>query len=442
MIKIRLRELGQPPSSGLSESSTSSMEITSKENVLRDDDKLWKNLNPFDCDTIKQDEEKRASTFQMDLKRKFKKTSDHLCGKATSHYGWVICQILLSSCHLALHWFNYFQMAPLSAYRGLMVGGPSDAQVWLLFSFSISAIIVYIFQTVNSLYVFKSVRKKTLIPISYEFLLTLPFSELPLAGVNYSIAYCSSHVMTSIQTTSASITVVFYFTRILWHAHMAGGEKHEIKFKAHLIFMCSCLTFSAVIAFPIMHWKTAVQVKMNEEFLKPSIFLLSQNFADGKIKRKFLLNRFLLLEGRDITRPYIIREISDIVMKGGVHKGSYKCNKQAKYQPIECTNATEILFAFKYTKDSGGWFGEIQFNAATIQIETNGKTCEEIGEKFQKGWRLHYLGTTIRKKSNFTGVYVYTPWSDFTCTTPMPFFNSRLKVCSNKTEYIKSVKEE
>lgn len=321
-------------------------------------------------------------------------------------------------------------MAPLSAYRGLLVGGPSEAQVWLLFSFTIAASFVYVFQTFNSFYVFKSIRKKTLIPISYEFLITLPISELPLAGVNYSIAYCSSHVMTGIQTTSASITVVFYFSRILWHAHLAGGEKHEIKFKAHLVFMFSCLAFSAVIAFPIMHWKTAVQVEMTKDFLKPSIYLLSQNFMDGKIKKKFLLNKFLQLEGRNLDSPYILSNISTVISEGGIHKGYYKCNKKAKYQPIECTNAIELVFSFKYNKNSGGWFGEIQFNAAKISIKKNKAICEEFSGKFKKGWRLHYLETRIRKKFNFTEVYISTPWSEYTCTTPMPFFNKDIPICS------------
>jgi hypothetical protein len=364
----------------------------------------------------------------------------------------------LGSLNVLAAWLNYVELSSEKLRYGLVIGPPTFLMWLMLLLFTVVHTVLYIPETLNTFSVFLHEHGRPMFPLIYEMTLTLTTSHIPLAAINYFIARCRRQYTTLYQTMCGSLTIIFFFLRLVWYAHLEGkllklDDKRKIKIG--FVMTVSSL-YAMAMAFYVMSWRSGPNTVLLDDHVKNiSIYMLKTPFLENQYIHKYNVDHILNLQGWSLKEPEIVPSVNKITKAGsrGVFV-TFRCNDNITFVPYEChgpnnpnnpqpprSSHTTLLFFFIYAPHSpGGPYGEVRY--ALGVLHGRGRRCRDTHEELQDGWRLSYFHTLREQHRGSDGVtkphvFLSNPWQQ-ACTVPRPSYDPELDVCGRYERFIKS----
>lgn len=354
--------------------------------------------------------------------------------KLKTRVTWVVIMLFLGTADVMLNWINFANLMAEDQAHGLIIGPPPPIMWISLLVFTIIGTVLYIPETLNTLSVF-CYDGQTRVLLTYEMLVTIPLEHIPISAVNYFISHCQKSYGSLVQTYCGACSIVFYFIRLVWFAHMEGkilkaNEKAKVK---KLFFMICCALYACGMGFPILNWRADPAQSISEKAIKNiSIYLMKAPMLDGRGHDSSNIDFLLEQEGRPTKAPYLVHSIVPIYNSGMQgYSAVYKCDHSAFIIPMECRSehnlSISLCFKFVYASRSGsGPYGQIWYNFA--QVHNN--TCTHSERDLQDDWKLSYRTVKPQPHGEHLHNELFDPWEG-TCTNPTPWYKPHIDVCKD-----------
>ena len=378
---------------------------------------------------------------------------------------WIGFMVGMSTIDVILNLTNFVMMSKENLNFGLVIGPPSKELWYVLLAFTILSWLLYVPESMNTIFVLFSPVRQTYIPIPYEMIVTLLLKHIPLSTIVYFVGRCRREFTTTLESVCNAFRITHILMRLIWHAHMEGRKlKKDDKHSGQkIIVLICCLLYGISTSFAIKNWRNEPGRDLKRyHLINVSIIMLNDDYIDEKPfppERLFFsleIGELIKSQGYSVDKPWLIRSLLPIKERGSLTT-DYSCVKRFdEIRPLECGRYTQFLrFKFKFLQASTEFpYGEISYNYAQMFPKTSTKGlanssaesfqanqaqlfCIQAKEHFRGRWKLYFLEIK-RSYSNFTysdsiSVKASAPFRK-SWTHPRPRFNPDIDLCVNETK--------
>lgn len=379
---------------------------------------------------------------------------------------WVGFMVSMSTIDVILNLTNFVMMSKENLNFGLVIGPPSKELWYILLAFTILSWLLYVPESMNTLFVLFSPVRETYIPIPYELSLTLLMKYIPLSTIVYFVGRCRRDFTTNLESVCNAFRIIHILMRLIWHAHMEGRKlKKDSKHPGQkIVVLTCCLLYGISTSFAILNWRNEPGRDLKRyHLINVSIIMLNEDYINEKPfppERLFFsleIGNLIKSQGYSVNKPWLIRSLLPIKERGSLTT-DYSCVKRFdEIRPLECGRSTQFLrFKFKFIQPSTEFpYGQINYNFAQMfarasanESGSNSSTenfqanstqlfCIQAKEHFRGRWKLYFLEIK-RSYNNFTdsdsiSVKASAPFRK-SWTHPRPRFNPDVDLCDSETE--------